>query len=359
MDVFLTGATGFIGQPLTRALLARGWNVTALVRSPEGAPARRLAALGARIVPGDINDRESVRRGMEGANLVVHNAAWYEYGVGRRAAARMHKINAEGTDLVLGTALEMGRPRTVYVSSVMAYGDSGEDARDERFVRASPPKSPYEASKAEAHRVAEAHAAKGLPLIITCPGAVIGTNDHSLWGYFGRLYVNRLLPPMAWAADAVQSLVHVDDLAVGIALAAERGRTGETYILAAEGRRMRETLATWSELPGAHRVRFFVPSWLATAMFAPCAPLLRMMGLPAFLSAEAVRAGGMNFNYSAAKAVRELGWRYRDARAMWHDALGGEIALLPLRRHEGIVSRLRPSELAPNAGERHPPRETP
>lgn len=121
---------------------------------------------------------------------------------------------------------------------------------------------------------------------------------------------------------------------------------------------MRDTLASWSELPGAQRVRFFLPTWLATAMFAPCAPLLRLAGLPAFLSAESVRAGGMNFNYSAAKAARELGWKYRDARTMWHDALGGEIALLPMRRRESILARLRPTEVAPRVGEHRPPQES-
>lgn len=346
MNVFLTGGTGFIGKPLTRALLSRGWDVTVLARRPDAPQAQGLAKAGARIVSGDITDRASVERGMHGAELVVHNAAWYEFGVDKAAAARMRAANVDGTDTVLGLARELRVPRTVYVSSVLAFGETGPEAKDETYARAYPPRSLYEATKAEAHRVAEEHAAKGLPLIITCPGAVIGPNDHSVWGYFGRLYVNRLLPPMAWAPDAVQSLVHVDDVSEGIALAAERGRVGETYILGGEARRMRETLASWNELPGGMRFRVFAPKWLTAVMFASCEPLLRLLGLPAFMSRETVYGGGMHFNYSSAKAVRELGWRYRDARTMWLDALGGEIALLRTRGTESLLSRLRPADVS-------------
>lgn len=346
MNVFLTGGTGFIGRPLTRALLSRGWNVTVLARRPEAPQAQELAKAGARVVPGNITDRDSVQRGMHGADLVVHNAAWYELGVDKAAVARMQSANVGGTDTVLGVARELGVSRTVYVSSVMAFGETGPEAKDETYVRAYPPKSLYEASKVEAHRVAEEHAAKGLPLIITCPGAVIGTNDHSVWGYFGRLYVNRLLPPMAWAPDAMQALVHVDDVSEGIALAAERGRIGETYILGGNARRMRETLASWNAIPGGMRFRVFAPKWLTAVMFSSFEPLLRRLGLPAFMSRETVYGGGMHFNYSSAKAVRELGWRYRDADTMWRDALGGEIALLRTRRKESLVSRLRPADVS-------------
>ena len=74
MRVFLTGGTGFIGRPLTRQLLQRGWRVTALVRNPDSVAARAIQADGADVVPGDITDRASMRDTMTGADLVVHNA---------------------------------------------------------------------------------------------------------------------------------------------------------------------------------------------------------------------------------------------------------------------------------------------
>src|SRR5918996_5991185 len=101
MKVFLTGGTGFIGQPLTKALLARGWNVVALVRKPDSPEARALTKMGAQCVTGDLTDRESIRVGMIGADIVVHNAGWYEVGIPNSARTLMHSINVKGTDNVL------------------------------------------------------------------------------------------------------------------------------------------------------------------------------------------------------------------------------------------------------------------
>ena len=81
MRIFLTGGTGFIGQPLARRLVSRGWTVTALARSPNGPEAGALRAAGIDIVPGDVTDRSSMRAAMIGADMVIHNAAWYELGL--------------------------------------------------------------------------------------------------------------------------------------------------------------------------------------------------------------------------------------------------------------------------------------
>src|SRR3970282_1470973 len=102
MKVFLTGGTGFIGQPLTQSLMARGWNVVALVRNSSSPPARALTKMGARCVAGDVTDRESMRAAMTGADIVVHNAGWYEFGVQGNARKLMRAVNVTGTDNVLG-----------------------------------------------------------------------------------------------------------------------------------------------------------------------------------------------------------------------------------------------------------------
>src|SRR5215212_9673290 len=124
MKVFLTGGTGFIGQPLTKALLARGWDVIALVRKPDSPEAWALTRMGAQCVAGDVTDRESIRVDMAGVNVVIHNAGWFEVGIPNRARARMHAINVNGTENVLSLALELGIPRTVYISTVAYYGDT-------------------------------------------------------------------------------------------------------------------------------------------------------------------------------------------------------------------------------------------
>src|SRR6266850_849079 len=116
MKVFLTGGSGFIGQPLTQSLIARGWNVVALVLSSDSTQAGALTRMGAQCVTGDIIDYESIRAGMKGADIVVHNAGLYELGVTGDGQKHMYAINVIGTDNVLGMALELGIPRSVYVS---------------------------------------------------------------------------------------------------------------------------------------------------------------------------------------------------------------------------------------------------
>ena len=331
MRTFLTGGTGFIGQRITRLLLHRGWDVTALVRRPDSPQARALQLLGVRLAPGDVTDRESMRPHMTGAELVIHGAAVYEFGVAVAERESMTATNVGGTDNVLSLAAELRVPRTVYVSSIMALGDSGNVPRDESYARSTEPRTWCERTKMESHALALRHAAQGLPLVIVAPSAVVGPNDHSIWGYFIRSYLNRILPGMAWGAACRQNPAHVDDVAEGVALAAERGAPGEFYLMCAETRTMREHLGFWGAYPGAILPKVWLPPRLAEALFAPAEPLLRSFGLPAFISRESVAAGAMNLDYSSEKAIRDLGYRWRSAEVMWRDTFQGELALLAAR----------------------------
>ncbi len=344
MQVFLTGGTGFIGRSLTQALLQRGWNVTALVRKPGSPQAQALSKTGAQLATGDVTARESMRAAMQGAQMVIHNAGAYELGVDAAGRQRMQTINIKGTENVLSLAHELGVPRSIYVSTVQAFGDSGPELRDETFTRNAPYRSAYEQSKAEAHTIASQYQGRGLPLVIVCPNGVIGPNDHSIWGYFVRLYINKLLPPMAWSPQSRFSLVDVNDLAEGIALAVEKGRAGETYLLCGESKSLRELFVYWADRPGAFKPRFWLPPRLAEFSFWPLEPLQRAVGLPAFLSRETVVAGSGNLNYSSEKAQRELGWTHKTAREMWLNAIDGELALLAKRRKRDLLSRLKPME---------------
>lgn len=342
MNVFLTGGAGFIGQALARSLIRRGWNVVALVRKPNSPQAQALTKMGVQCVKGDITDRESMRAGMAAADMVIHGAAWYEVGVTNQARALMHSINVTGTDNVLGLALELNVPRTVFVSSITYYGDTGAQPRDETYRRAKPYNFYYEQTKAEAHELALQYQQRGLPLVIACPAHVCGPNDHSVFGYFLRLYLNGLMTPFGYSPEMGISPVHVDDVGEGIALVAEKGRIGETYLLAGDSITLREIMETWNRYPGGLKVRFYIPRWLAAAMFAPLEPLQRLIGLPAFASRETVASSGASYIFSSAKAQRELGWTYRPVQEMWRDIFAGERALLASRRKRDLVSRLNP-----------------
>lgn len=177
--MFVTGATGFMGRSLVAALQRRGWEVTVLVRKPKSAEARALAAQGVTLAPGDVTDRESMRAPMTGADIVIHNAAWYEVGIGgKEAQAQMRAVNVEGTRNTLTLAHELGVPRIVHVSSIVAIGDTGGPEWDETAVRRQPSPSRYEATQSEAHAIALELIRQKAPIRIGLPGTVFGVGDH-------------------------------------------------------------------------------------------------------------------------------------------------------------------------------------
>ena len=179
MKIFLTGGTGFIGKPLTQRLLDRGWEVIALVRSPESNDAKEIQAMGAHLIQGDVTKKESMRADMEGANVVIHNAGWYEFGICKQDHEKMFRINVEGTRNTLNLAIELGIPNIIYTSSILAYGRTGDIVADESYVRQFPPLTFYEETKMLAHEIAIDLQKQGAPIAITCPAGVIGPGDHS------------------------------------------------------------------------------------------------------------------------------------------------------------------------------------
>lgn len=325
MRVFLTGGTGFIGQALAGTLVRRGWEVTALVRDPSTAAARALAGPGVSLVPGDVAERESMRGPMAGADVVIHNAGWYELGIGgRQAERRMEAVNVDGARNALTLAHELGVPRIVHVSSIVAAGETGDVVRDETFARRSKPASPYERTKAEAHAIAMDLVARGAPVLLAMPAGVFGPGDHSNVGILARMYVRGFAPPLTIGGGFRRSQVHVDDCAEGIALVAEKGRIGEAYILSAGSPSYGETYAIWAATPGGFRPLANLPRPLALLSGALAEPVQRLLGLPNLLSLEAVRGAHTHYLYSGEKAMRELGWTPGDVRRRWIETLAEE-----------------------------------
>jgi nucleoside-diphosphate-sugar epimerase len=342
MKVFLTGGTGFIGQTIVRTMRQRGWEIHALVRDMNSAPARWLAERGCTLVLGDVTQSEGLAQAMVGMDLVMHNAGVYELGADAATQERMRRVNVGGTDHVLGAALQSGVPRTVYVSSVVALGASGyaPDAavvRDETHQPDGRHLSVYNRSKAEAHQVAEAWRAKGLPLVIAMPNGVVGVNDHSVFGYF--LHLLGGMPPMAFGADATLALVDVEALAEGLCLAAEKAPIGQNYIFSGEPIAFKALFAQFARHAGGMKVRLWLPRWFMRPQMWMLEPLQRVLGLPAFLSRDTVDASRGHMSYSAAKAQRELGWTHPSINDMWDRIIQRERALMMQR--SGFLNRLK------------------
>ncbi len=303
MKAFVTGSTGFIGSHLVKDLLAHDYQVTALVRTLDRA--RGLPA-GLRLVAGDITQRESLRAGMQGADVVFHVAAWYAIGVRPADRERMERINVEGARSVLELAGELGVPRIVHTSTGAVYGNTRGQPVAETYHPADIEfVSEYERTKYRAHyEVAVALQQRGLPLVIVCPSMVYGPGDTSQMAPVFRLYARRLLPVMLGPANAL-CWAHVDDIAAGHRLAAEKGRPGETYNLAGPAYTFKELFAACERATGLPAPRLWLPAGLARSL----AQLLRRLS-PANAELMA-NAAGVSYLMSAAKAQRELGWQPR------------------------------------------------
>lgn len=344
MKVFLTGGTGFIGQALVRAMRRRGWATSALVRAPEGMAARWLARQGVRLVTGDVTEDGPWTRELAGQDLLVHAAGVYDIGASRATALRMQHVNVGGTERVLAAAHAARVPRTVHVSTVWALGGSGRAGqpstpRDETHRHGGHHPTPYARSKFEAHDVALRWRARGLPLVTAMPNAVMGANDHAIFGHLLRLQLLGGMAPLGFGGDTVIAPVHVDALAQGLCAAGERAAAGSDYLFCGERMSLRAMFSLWTALTGRHGIVAYLPRSLMRPQMALVEPLLRWLGLPAFLSREAVDTTRWHLDYSAARARRELAWAHPEPRAMWTAIVGAERRLMAQR--SGLLERLR------------------
>jgi nucleoside-diphosphate-sugar epimerase len=307
MKVFLTGGTGFIGGVLARRLRGRGDDVACLVRSP--GKAAELAELGCEIVAGDLGDREAQRSAMEGCDAVIHAAAMYEVGIPASQRPAMREANVAGTENVLGAALAAKVPKVVYVSTCGAFGNTHHQIVDESYEHPGEDfTSYYEQTKVEAHRVARRMIAEdGLPCVIVQPGGVYGPGDTSSLGALLEQFLSGKMPLIPFPELGI-CLAHVDDTAAGIVLALDKGRAGETYVIAGPPTTMREAIGILAEVSGRKAPRRALPTGLMKAM-TPIGPLVgKMMGQPPNLRELITSADNVTFWATNEKAVAELGF---------------------------------------------------
>lgn len=304
MRVAITGATGFVGGRLARMLRDEGHDVVALVRSP--ARAGGLGAAGVALVEGDLDDPTGLERLLDGADGLFHVAGWYK--LGSRDAADAWRVNVAGTRRILGVAQRSATPRVVYTSTLAVNSDTRGVVRDETFEFGGRHLSVYDATKAEAHRIAMDFAAGGLPVVVVMSGLVYGPGDTSQTGDLVRAVLRgqRVLVPstgrFCWG--------YVDDVARGHLLAMERGRPGEAYMLAGPQHGLAEALGLAASL-GNGRSPVRVPGALLKGLAPVADALRRILPLPPEYAGESLRSGAATYLGSPVKAERELAWSAR------------------------------------------------
>lgn len=326
MRYFVTGATGFVGGAVVRQLREVGHEVRALVRNPSRA--EHLQALGATLHEGDIRDPSCLPGPMEGVDGVFHIAAWY--GLGSDEAAYAQSINVSGTRNVLTAMKQLGIPKGVYTSTVAVFSDTHGQLVDETYRHDGPMLSEYERTKHEAHyRVALPMIAEGLPLVIVMPSVVYGPGDRGpLHDAFVQYLRGRL--PMV-PRGARYCWAHVDDVARGHVLAMDKGRMGESYILAGEPYGLLEALDLAEGITGIKAPRLRVPAAPIKAVASVLERLERYVPVPATYRAESLRgAAGVTYIARSDKARRELGWSARPFEVGLRETLTHDMSELGL-----------------------------
>jgi dihydroflavonol-4-reductase len=225
--VVITGGAGFVGHAVVRNLRERGDQVVALVR--DAGRAQHLADLGAELVVDDLSDVGGLTERLRGADALIHAAGSYRIGIPKSERGAMWDANVGTTTRILDAAEVAGTSRIVSVSTVNVFGNTKGQVVDETYQRDLREGflSWYDETKYGAHEVAEQRIAAGAPIVIVMPSQVYGPGDHSGFGLQVRRANEGRLPYRA-VDDAGVGLVHVDDLAIGILAALDRGVVGES-----------------------------------------------------------------------------------------------------------------------------------
>ena len=298
---FVTGASGFVGANLVRALLERGWRVRALLRGD----APSLAGLDIEPVAGDLF-APGLADAMRGCDAVFHVAA--TYSLWRRDRDLLSRANVEGTRNVLAAARAAGVPRTVHTSSVAAIGVRGDGhPADETYQ--SPPErliGAYKRSKYFAELEAQRAFAAGQDVVIVNPTTPVGPWDAkpTPTGEIVVRFLNRRMPAYV---ETGLNVVDVRDVAAGHVLAYERGRAGERYILGNENITLRALLDRLAELTGLPAPRLRLPRAMPLAYAALGELVLARLGVTPDVAVDSVRMAKQRMFYATEKAVGELG----------------------------------------------------
>jgi nucleoside-diphosphate-sugar epimerase len=299
--VFVTGATGFLGAALARALAARGAEVHALRRRPAtpGGPDDLPVVWHV----GDLADRDGLARALDGADLVVHAAG--RLGEAGVPDAAYRAVNVEGTRSVLAAIAAARRPaRVLHLSSPGVLGPTASPAAEDAPLA---PTNPYERSKAEAEGVARTFAREGLDVVIARPGFVYGPGDRHVLGLFRAIARGRFF--LVAGGRALCQPTFVEDAVAGMLACLARGRAGEAYHLVGP------RAVSFRELADAVAAALGVPP--PRVSLPRCAAMLAARGLE--LAGRALgrrpplgRTGVAFFSedrvVSREKAARELGF---------------------------------------------------
>jgi len=318
-NVFVTGASGFVGSAVVRALIGAGFAVRAFVRP--SSTRTNLAGLDIDIKVGDMLDPPAVLRAARGARYVFHVAA--DYRLWARNPQDIMRNNVEGTRAVMGAAAAAGVERIVYTSSVATLkpAQAGRPGDETRPLAEAEALGIYKRSKVAAERLVHSIIVNDhLPVVIVNPTAPVGPRDVRPTPT-GRIIIEAASGRMPAFVNTGLNLVHVDDVAAGHVAALKHGRIGERYILGGENMTLAEMLARIARLGGRRPPRVRLPRHLIFPLAYATEAAARITDREPFITLDGLRMAKNRMFFTSAKAERELGYKARPADAAISDAI--------------------------------------
>lgn len=316
--ILVTGATGHLGNVLVRELLSKGRRVRAMVLP--GEEAMSLAGLDVECVEGNVLQRASLDRALDGVDVAYHLAGIISIMPGEEE--KMRRVNVDGVRNVTDAALNADVRRLVHISSVHAFRRMPHGVIVDEKVSFDPdsPAGGYDRTKAEGTLAVLRAVDQGLDAVIACPSGVIGPYDY-FGSEMGRTIIGftRKVPHLL--VNGAYDFVDVRDVAKGLTLAAEKGRTGEAYILSGENIRMVRLREIVQDIAGVRFPAVVVPFRLAAAVAGLAERFYQLTGTPPRFTTYALHTVQDNSVFSHAKAERELGYSPRSLRQSLADTI--------------------------------------
>ena len=316
--ILVTGGAGHIGNVLVRDLIAKGERVRVLALPGEDVSA--LDGFEVEIVRGNILNMDQLREAMTDARLVFHLASFVALTADKYAL--MHKVNVEGTANVIALCKELGVERLVYTSSIHAYERVPEGMIVNETLKFDPfnPDGLYDRTKAEATLLVLDAVKEGLDAVVVCPTGVVGPYDYKL-SEIGELMITWMKKRVSISTDGAYDFVDVRDVSAGHILAAEKGISGEVYILGGERLTIKTLRAMVQKAASIRTTAINIPSRLAL-LVAPIAEFFYKIckTRPKFTT-YSIKTLLSNSHISSLKAMKELGYQPRSLKETIKDTV--------------------------------------
>jgi len=315
----VTGATGFVGSAVLRALAARGERVRVLVRA--SSPRLNLTDVPCEVVEGDMTHALGMEQAMRGVRRLYHVAA--DYRLWARDPDELRRVNVQGARSVMQAALSARVERIVYTSSVATLRAAGADTVVDETAPLGEREAigAYKQSKVAAERLVERMVSEhGLPAVIVSPSTPIGPRDIKPTPT-GRMVLEAAQGKIPAFVDTGLNLVHVDDVADGHLAAMAKGRIGERYILGGQDASLREMLTTIADLTGRKAPTLALPRAPLYPLAFIAEGIASITGKEPMLTRDALKMASHHMFFSSAKAEAGLGYHARPYREAIRDAL--------------------------------------